>query len=115
MQGRYLEHQALKARGGRERISMITSFRVKDPYAKEDNVLAGVRNISHVPTLYTEHTEYRLFNLEKRIQRKREELMKRHQENSSFDIAGTREWLLEQKHFIEALLGELYEVREIIR
>lgn len=110
MQGRYLEHQALKAQGGRERISMITSFRLKDPDAKEDNVLAGVRNISHVPTLYLEHTEYRLLNLEKRAKRKREELIQRHKKDSSFDIAGTRQWLLEQREFIDALLAELYEV-----
>lgn len=89
---------------------MITSFRLRDPDAKEDNVLAGVRNISHVPTLYTEHTEYRLLNLERRVRRKRKELIKKHKEDSSYDIAGTREWLLEQRGFIDALLAELHEV-----
>ncbi|KZL79494.1 hypothetical protein CI238_05854, partial [Colletotrichum incanum] len=32
MQGRYIEHQALKAFGDRKRISMVTSFRAKSPH-----------------------------------------------------------------------------------
>lgn len=36
MQGRYIEHQALEALGGRERISMVCAFRPKDAMVKDE-------------------------------------------------------------------------------
>lgn len=36
MQGRYLEHQALKALGGRERISIVTAFRPKSHLVRDE-------------------------------------------------------------------------------
>ncbi|KAL4920413.1 hypothetical protein BDW62DRAFT_5281 [Aspergillus aurantiobrunneus] len=67
MQGRYIEHQALKALGGRERISMVTCFRQKSPLVKDETVLVGVRGISDLSELYIQYTEYRLEILEERI------------------------------------------------
>lgn len=64
MQGRYIEHAALKAKGGRERIAMVTSLRPRSALAKDETVLGGVRGISHIPTLYAQYAEYRLENLE---------------------------------------------------
>lgn len=67
MQGRYIEHQALKALGGRERISMITSFRPKSPFVKDESVLTGVRPISNVSELYAQYTGYRIETLQERF------------------------------------------------
>ncbi|GKT54526.1 hypothetical protein ColTof4_13687 [Colletotrichum tofieldiae] len=45
LQGRYVEYQALAAIGGAERITMITSFRPRDPCKKDDSVLTSIRPI----------------------------------------------------------------------
>lgn len=41
MQGRYTKHQALKALGGCEHISMVTSSWPKSPFIKDETVLTG--------------------------------------------------------------------------
>ena len=38
-----IEHQALKALGGRERISMAATFRPRSPMMKDETVPASVR------------------------------------------------------------------------
>lgn len=109
MQGRYIPHAALAALGGRERIAMVTSFRPRDPHAKDDSFLGGVRRISHVPTVYQQYTEYRLENLEERLRR---ELKKVRMEGKAvgaveFDYKRTRAWLEEQRQFIGVMIEEL--------
>lgn len=109
MQGRYIEHQALKAFGGRERISMVTSFRARSPLVRDETVLTGVRPISNVVELYAQFTEYRMEVLEERL---RERLKKeRHRERAKrpFDIFDLKAFLLEQKEYLEATISELTE------
>lgn len=110
MQGRYIEHQALKAMGGRERISMVTCFRPKDPLVKDETVLVGVRGISNLSELYTQYTAYRLEILEERIRHKLKEERKREVAKRPFDIADVRGFLLEQKLFLESMIDEIIEV-----
>ncbi|KAI9654193.1 MAG: hypothetical protein M1821_006721 [Bathelium mastoideum] len=109
MQGRYIEHQALKALGGRERISMVTSFRPKSPHVRDETVLTGDRCISYKSDLYTQYTEYRLEILEERVRAKMKAERLRQQAKIPFDIAEVRGWLMEQKDFIEAMLCEIIE------
>ncbi|EIT72342.1 hypothetical protein Ao3042_01397 [Aspergillus oryzae 3.042] len=94
--GRYIEHQALKALGGRERISMT--------------VLVGVRGISDLSELYTQYTEYRLELLEERLRLKQKEERRRVVAKRPFDIADIRQFLKEQKAFLESMLEEIIEV-----
>ena len=108
MQGRYIEHQALKAIGGRERISMVTCFRPKSLAVRDETVLTGVRGISYRSDLYTQYTEYRLEVLEERIREKQKLERRRIQANKSFDVPEMRKWLEDQKGFIDALLAEIY-------
>jgi hypothetical protein len=107
MQGRYIEHQALKAMGGRERISMVTCFRPKCPNVPDETILTGVRGISHKSDLYTQYTEYRLEILEERIRMamKRERL--REQAKKPYDNRAMKKWLVEQKEFIESMITEI--------
>ena len=107
MQGRYIEHQALKARGGRERISMVTSFRPRDPHAKDESFLGGVRKISNVPAIYQQYTEYRLENLEERLRSELKSVRKQGRSGKAFDYVKTRMWLVEQKEYIESMIAEL--------
>jgi hypothetical protein len=67
LQGRYIDHQALRAFGGQERITMVTSFRPRSPRARDDTVLTTVRPISNLSDLYGQTVEYQLENAESRI------------------------------------------------
>ncbi|KAL3448273.1 hypothetical protein BJX65DRAFT_317484 [Aspergillus insuetus] len=110
MQGRYIEHQALKALGGRERISMVTCFRPKSPLIKDETVLVGVRGISDLSQLYTQYTEYRLEILEERIRHRMKQEREREIAKRPFDVLDVKRFLLEQKLFIESMLTEIQEV-----
>ena len=108
MQGRYVRHQATAARGGQERISMVTSFRPRDPHVRDDTILRGVRNISHVPTLYNQYTQYRLENLEERVRKQLKALRKRAAAKQEFDTEGVKQFLLEQRTFLDSMIGEIH-------
>ncbi|CEL02155.1 hypothetical protein ASPCAL03327 [Aspergillus calidoustus] len=110
MQGRYIEHQALKALGGRERISMVTCFRPKSPLVKDETVLVGVRGISDLSQLYTQYTEYRLEILEERIRHRLKQEREREIAKRPFDVPDVKRFLMEQKLFIESMLAEIQEV-----
>jgi hypothetical protein len=60
MQGRCIDHIALKAFGTGERITMITSFRPKDPLAKDGSTLSNVKHSSRWNELFQQWTTYRL-------------------------------------------------------
>ena len=109
MQGRYIEHLALKALGGRERISMVTSFRPKSALVKDETILTGVRGISTLPELYSQYTQYRLEVLEERIHATSKKVRERERSKRPFDTAGMRSFLNEQKQYLEAMLIELVE------
>ncbi|KAL4973057.1 hypothetical protein BDW66DRAFT_162377 [Aspergillus desertorum] len=110
LQGRYIEHQALKALGGRERISMVTCFRPKDPLVKDETVLVGVRGISNLNELYTQYTEYRLEILEERIRHQLKKERERVTAQKPFNIAEMKRFLTTQKLLIESMLTEIQEV-----
>ncbi|EXJ89889.1 hypothetical protein A1O3_02956 [Capronia epimyces CBS 606.96] len=111
LQGRYIEHQALKAWGGRERVSMVTSFRPKSPFLKDETVLAGLRGITDLSLLYHQYAEYRFQVLETRFGQKRRQLLEsfRHADADArkFDLQGIRSFLDEQRQYMEDMLKEL--------
>jgi hypothetical protein len=107
MQGKYIEHQALKAHGGREWISMVTSFRPKCPLAKDETVLFGVRGISDLPTPLTQYMGYRLENLGESVRDELRQLRKRAKAGETFDAQDIKIWLLEQKRYVESTIVEL--------
>ncbi|KAL4930315.1 uncharacterized protein BDV17DRAFT_297777 [Aspergillus undulatus] len=110
MQGRYLEHQALRALGGRERISMVTPFRPKDPLVRDETILVGVRGISNLAELYPQYFEYRLDVLEERFRAQRKEERERERACRAFDVEEKRAWLEEQRGYIDSMLQEMYVV-----
>lgn len=110
MQGRYIEHQALKARGGAERITMITSFRPKSAFAKDETILVGMRPISHLPELYMQYSEYRLEILEERIRDQLQKVRERKRALLEFDTKGMKEFLREQREYIDTTIGEMVEL-----
>ncbi|OTB00945.1 hypothetical protein M426DRAFT_14922 [Hypoxylon sp. CI-4A] len=110
MQGRYIYHQALKAFGGRERIAMVTSFRPKSPFVRDETILTGVRGISNLNELYPQYTEYRLEILEERFRAKLKEERRRQVMHHPFNLTDIRAFLTEQKEYLESMLEELYAV-----
>lgn len=107
MQGRYIEHQALKARGGRERISMVTPFRPKSPFVKDEIILTGVRPISNLDEVYTQYTQYRLENLEERIRDRLRTERKRELAKKPFQVAEVKDFLIDQKEYLESMIREI--------
>lgn len=107
LQGRYIVHRALKAFGGRERITMVTSFRPKNPLVKEESVLTGVRPVSDKSELYRQFTQYRLEVLIGRLQFVSGRLRQADGEDDGFDQDVIRRFLLEQNSYIIATLAEL--------
>ena len=74
---------------------------------RDETVLTGVRGISDKSELYTQYMEYRLEILEERIRAKLKDERAREQRRKPFETAAARQWLIEQKEFIESTLYEL--------
>ncbi|KAK5096613.1 hypothetical protein LTS08_007486 [Lithohypha guttulata] len=114
LQGRYIEHQALKAYGGQERITMVTSFRPKSPLVQDDTILDTVRAVSNLPDLYRDYTEYRLELVEERVRAQLKKIRERKNRGHKFDIPGNKAFLREQKQFFESMLKALVDEDKVI-
>ncbi|KAH8897308.1 hypothetical protein GQ53DRAFT_638505 [Thozetella sp. PMI_491] len=79
--GRYISHFALPVTNMSERITIVTSFRPRDPTLVDDTTHANVRDVSHLTELYYQWTTYRLDNLAKRASILAEALRQKYAEN----------------------------------
>ncbi|PVI00285.1 hypothetical protein DM02DRAFT_527362 [Periconia macrospinosa] len=113
LQGRYITHQALRAHGGKERITSVTSFRPKSAFIRDDTELRTVRPVSDLSELYYGFAEYRLEILEKRIQAERQKMQARHQAGDAMDTLGHKEFLGEMIRFVEQSDRELVEESKV--
>ena len=111
MQGRYLNHAALKAFGGVERNSQITSLRPRSPLVTDESVLTGVRPSSNTSDLYTQWTHYPLANMEERTLVKLSSENTRQSFGRSFELVETRQWFEENIAYLQATLNELQTVQ----
>lgn len=109
MQGRYIEHQALRALGSTERITMVTSFRPKCPTVKDDTVLTTVRPISNLSELYFQFTEYRLEILEERIRAQRKALHENEKRGKKLNTKALKSFLYEQESFLAHMNKEMVD------
>lgn len=115
LQGRYIEHQALRALGAMERITMVTSFRPKDPMLQDDTVLTTVRPISDLSELYYQFGEYRLEMLEARIRVQLGKMREARQNGRKTDVAAMKQFLEEQKDFLEHMNTEIVEEEQVVK
>ncbi|KEF53838.1 uncharacterized protein A1O9_10240 [Exophiala aquamarina CBS 119918] len=115
LQGRYIEHQALRTLGTTERITMVTSFRPKSAFIKDDTVLTTVRSISNLSDLYSQYAEYRLDMLEERVRAHRKELNDRKRAGRNFNTAATKAFITEQKDFLESMLREMVDDDKVVK
>ncbi|KAI5866523.1 hypothetical protein GGS23DRAFT_275268 [Durotheca rogersii] len=115
LQGRYIEHQALRALGTAERISMVTSFRPRSPRVRDDTVLTTVRAISNLPELYNQFSEYRLEILEERV---RQQLKAMREANAAGRRVSTRQlkaFFEEQEKFLAHMNREIVDDEKVVR
>lgn len=113
MQGRYIEHAALKSIGTRERISMVTPFRPKSHLVRDESILTGSRSISSWSDLYHGYTDYRLEVLEERIREKRKTERAREDTKRRFDCESMRQFLEDQIKYLETTYAEIYPVEDM--
>ncbi|ROV94792.1 hypothetical protein VMCG_08840 [Cytospora schulzeri] len=114
LQGRYIEHQALRALGAMERITMVTSFRPKNPMLRDDTVLTTVRPISDLAELYAQFSEYRLEILEERIRSELKEIRESRAAGRGVSTQKLKLFLAEQQKFLEHMNGEMVDDDKVI-
>ncbi|KAF5655553.1 hypothetical protein F25303_487 [Fusarium sp. NRRL 25303] len=113
LQGRYVQHAALKAIG-KERISFITAFRPKSPFVKDELVLTGSRPISNQSELVYDYCTYRADVLEIRFREHAKKLREEQAAGIKFDPDAVREFLQEQKEMLEATLLEMIPIYDVV-
>lgn len=113
LQGRYIEHQALRALGTTERISMVTSFRPRSSAIKDDTVLTTVRGISDLTELYHQYSEYRFEILQDRLQSMSRLMRDRKRAHRPFDTKGAKRFIREQIEFLQAMDKEMVNDEEV--
>ncbi|KAI8266671.1 hypothetical protein K4K58_009370 [Colletotrichum sp. SAR11_239] len=110
--GRYVEHQALAAIGGAERITMITSFRPRDPCVKDDSVLTSIRPISELSELYYQWAKYRAEVVRARLDAMLNTLEEDHDAGKQTDVRGIKQFLLQNEEYFAITNKEIVEMRE---
>ncbi|KAL4873210.1 hypothetical protein BDV12DRAFT_182447 [Aspergillus spectabilis] len=109
LQGRYIEHQALRALGGTERISMVTSFRPRSSLIKDDTVLTTVRPISDLGELYLQFSEYRFEMLQDRFRHANKLVRDQQRARRPFDTFRLKQFIREQLEFLEHMDKEIVD------
>ncbi|RAK80693.1 uncharacterized protein BO72DRAFT_370715 [Aspergillus fijiensis CBS 313.89] len=115
LQGRYIEHQALRALGTTERISMVTSFRPRASATKDDTVLTTVRPISKLGDLYHQFAEYRFEILEERLRDANRFMRDQKRATRPFDTRLLKQFIREQIAFLEHMDKEIVEDNKVIK
>lgn len=104
MQGGLINHVALKAMGAGERITMVTSFRPKDPNAYDGSNLGNVKKVSDHDKLFEQWSSYRAGVLAKRSEDFKNSLAGL----SAAEIQkATKEWADKQIEYIQTTVREL--------
>lgn len=107
--GRYIEHQALRAFGQAERISMVTSFRPRNCSLPDDTVLTTVRPISDLSELYLQYGEYRMEILEERIRDQLRALRETRRSGKKLNVKGFKGFLRKQEEFLAHMSKEMID------
>jgi hypothetical protein len=114
LQGKYIEHQALAALGTTERITMVTSFRPRNPILRDDTVLTTVRAISNLPELYGQFSEYRLEILEERIRLQLKEIRDARAAGRGVATTKLKIFLEEQERFLAHMNREMVDDEKVV-
>ncbi|KAK5624620.1 hypothetical protein RRF57_000336 [Xylaria bambusicola] len=123
LQGRYIEHEALRTLGKTERITMVTSFRPRDPLQKDEavtdvcvcsTVLTTVRPISNINELYNQFAEYRLQILEERIRMQLREIRDLSAAGRRVATKKLKRFFEEQECFLAHMNREMVDDEDVV-
>lgn len=127
LQGRYITHTAAPAANMPERITMVTSFRPKDPTLLDETTNTNIRNKSHLTELYYQWTTYRLEVLAQRALIAKKDLEERYRKNvqetdpkgkpglcrqETVNVEEVQKWGEEQIEYIRQTLHEMRPLEE---
>ncbi|GKZ36896.1 hypothetical protein AbraIFM66950_008160 [Aspergillus brasiliensis] len=115
LQGRYIEHKALRALGTTERITMVTSFRPRASSVKDDTVLTTVRPISDLSELYHQFAEYRFEILGERLRDANRLMRDQKRARRTFDTRAAKTFIQEQIQFLIHMNNEIVEYDKVIK
>ena len=122
LQGRSVSHIARPAGNMNERITIVTSFRPRDPRLYDDSSNMNVRAISQLSEIYYQWTHYRLELLSKRFAIEAEELKKKYENNArktdpegkagfcrveTVDVEALKKIMAEQMRYMERTIFEM--------
>ncbi|KAL0260726.1 hypothetical protein SLS55_004416 [Diplodia seriata] len=122
LQGRYIEHTALPTTNMPERITIVTSFRPRDPTLLDETTNLNTRDKSHLTELYYQWTTYRLDVLAQRARAAAEGLREKYAENvresdregkpgmcrvETVKFAEVEAWVKEQTLYLQQTLFEM--------
>ena len=114
MQGRYITHQALRALGTQERITLVTSFRAKSPLLPDDSNLRTIRGISDISEVYYQFSKYRLEILEARIRDQLKRLNDAHAAGKKTNTNELKKFFKQQEQFLQHMNVEMIPDEEVI-
>ena len=114
MQGRYITHQALRALGTQERITLVTSFRAKSPLLPDDSNLRTIRGISDISEVYYQFSKYRLEILEARIRDQLKRLNDAHAAGKKTHTNELKKFFKQQEQFLQHMNVEMIPDEEVI-
>ena len=127
LQGKYITHTAAPAANMPERITVVTSFRPKDPTLLDETTNVNIRNKSHLTELYYQWTTYRLGVLAERAMVAKKALEERYAKNvqdsdpagrpglcrrETVDIEEVTKWGEDQIEYIRQTLWEMRPLEE---
>ncbi|KAL8908749.1 MAG: hypothetical protein Q9207_000606 [Kuettlingeria erythrocarpa] len=114
LQGRYIEHQAMRALGTTERITMVTSFRPRCPNLPDDTVLTTIRPISNLSELYTQYSEYRLEILEERVRNQLRGFRENKRDGKKLNVRAMKNFIKKQEEFLAHMNKEMVEEELVV-
>lgn len=94
---------------------MVTSFRPRSPFVKDDSVLKTVRPVSDLSELYFGFGEYRMEIMEERLRAKIKEIRDKRRAGKKFATAEFKDFLSEQVDFLAHTNEEIVLTDEVIR
>ncbi|KPM42833.1 hypothetical protein AK830_g3742 [Neonectria ditissima] len=122
LQGRHISHVALPATNMPERITIVTSFRPRDPTLADETTNANVRDESHLTELFYQWSTYRLDNLAVRANVMASALRERYAQNvkksdrdalpgmcrsETVNYDEMKDWVEEQIKYLQQTLHEM--------
>ncbi|KAK5191767.1 hypothetical protein LTR92_008348 [Exophiala xenobiotica] len=108
MQGGCINHIALRAYGCSERITMVTSFKAKDPLAKDMSTLNITNKSSRLEELFLQWTTYRMDVVSKRAAAMKEEIGSG-QLSAETIKKKMDDWVREQTSYLEVTCREMHD------